>query len=375
MIGAAQSATRKRARSARPRLRALDRARAAAAAMRSRPRPVAAGYSLSTASSRQPVPVPRSRMRSGAARSGKASSAASTRASESARGMRVAGETAKRRDQNSAKPSRWATGAWSSRRRRRSMKAWAAAGFARTRSNGPGERRRPVGERRSAQRPARPRRRGIVPGQGGGGGDAVQAEAGGGGEFAQRRQQQAAGAGAEVEDAAHGAGLREGLDRRLDQGFGIGAGDEGGGGDGEGAATRTPASPSRCATGSWPEPAAQQRGEVAGGVGGTAARGSRSRSSCRQARAWASRMPGFLARAFDGGGAQVLAGAAEEEADGAGGVGAGGGAQSWSAASRAASSSWVSASMISSKSPSITCSILCRVRPMRWSVTRPCGKL
>ena len=44
-------------------------------------------------------------------------------------------------------------------------------------------------------------------------------------------------------------------------------------------------------------------------------------------------------------------------------------------ARRAASSSWVSASITSSNSPSMTRSILCRVRPMRWSVTRPCGKL
>ena len=46
-----------------------------------------------------------------------------------------------------------------------------------------------------------------------------------------------------------------------------------------------------------------------------------------------------------------------------------------SAASRAAWSSAISASMISSISPSITRSILCKVRLMRWSVTRPCGKL
>src|SRR4051794_34542111 len=87
--------------------------------------------------------------------------------------------------------------------------------------------------------------------------------------------------------------------------------------------------------------------------------------------------PGFEARSLDGGGAQVLAGAAEEEADRAGGVGAifPGGVQSCAAASRAASSSWVSASTISSNSPSITRSILCSVSPMRWSVTRPCGKL
>ena len=46
-----------------------------------------------------------------------------------------------------------------------------------------------------------------------------------------------------------------------------------------------------------------------------------------------------------------------------------------SAASRAASSSATSASITSSNSPSMTRSILWTVRPMRWSVTRPWGKL
>lgn len=44
-------------------------------------------------------------------------------------------------------------------------------------------------------------------------------------------------------------------------------------------------------------------------------------------------------------------------------------------ASRLAWSDAVSASITSSSSPSSTRSSLCRVRPTRWSVMRPCGKL
>ena len=47
----------------------------------------------------------------------------------------------------------------------------------------------------------------------------------------------------------------------------------------------------------------------------------------------------------------------------------------FSFSSRAVCSARVSASMISSRSPFMMSSILYRVRPMRWSVTRPWGKL
>jgi hypothetical protein len=105
--------------------------------------------------------------------------------------------------------------------------------------------------------------------------------------------------------------------------------------------------------------------------GGTGARGSRSSASAVTPMACPSSIRASRRGSVDGGGAQELAGLAEEGADRLARLAG----HSDSAASRAASSSAVRAPMISSNSPSITRSILCRVRPMRWSVTRPCGKL
>lgn len=84
--GAAQSAHRKAARPASPRVAAFAAARLAAAGDRSIPIPKAAGNSCSAASSRHPLPVPRSRIRFGGEREAKAARAASIRVSDSAAG-------------------------------------------------------------------------------------------------------------------------------------------------------------------------------------------------------------------------------------------------------------------------------------------------
>ena len=91
---AAQSPTKKRARSARPRAAALRAAVRTAPSAISTPTPIAAGNSARSASRRQPVPVPRSRRRSGRASIGSAASTASTRVSVSGRGSSVSADRA-----------------------------------------------------------------------------------------------------------------------------------------------------------------------------------------------------------------------------------------------------------------------------------------
>ena len=190
-------------------------------------------------------------------------------------------------------------------------------------------------------------------------------------------------------------------------GFRIRAGDQRGGGDGEGQRPEFLGA-QQVGDRGVVQPAAQQVAEAGGGGGGTAARGSRSRSSCRHAMACASSSRASsrgvsMAAArrcwparqrkkptVPAGSAQVLP-ARSRSASRRSAIGAhpatpnsrsapsgalrSGRVAPRSAASRAASSSAVSASTISSNSPSMTRSILCRVRPIRWSVTRPWGKL
>ena len=131
----------------------------------------------------------------------------------------------------------------------------------------------------------------------------------------QHRQQQAARAGAEVQHPQRRPGLGEGVQRGLDQGFGIGARDQRGRGDRE-VQGPEPLGAEDMRHRHRIEPRGERRSEPRGGLrryggAGVAQQGFRGR-----AHGVAQQQARFQARAFDRRRAQHLAGLAEEGADG-----------------------------------------------------------
>ena len=184
----------------------------------------------------------------------------------------------------------------------------------------------------------------------------------------QKRQQQTTCAGSQIEYPHRRLAVRNHIQHRLDQGFRIGTGIEGFFRDAEGKAPEFPA----------PQ---NLRHGAARRAGGHAAAESRrlfpmehpllapEHGFRRHSQHMGRQQPSLVAGIADPGLPQLPCRLVQ-------GPGQGQSAAHDNAANLAAWSSAVNASMTSSSpSPSMICSILCRVRLMRWSVTRPWEKL
>jgi hypothetical protein len=157
-------------------------------------------------------------------------------------------------------------------------------------------------------------------------------------------QQQCAGAGAEIEDGAYGGAVREDVERRLDEGLRVRPRDEG-----------------RRRDGKVERPEARAADDAREGLARGTALDQLGEAQPGGARVLGEK-PRLAPRVLDAGRGEPRGGGGERLAQPA-------------AARRAASSSAMSASISASKPPAITRSMLWTVSPMRWSVTRSCGKL